>query len=111
MVRRSVADDSYGRAPFAWTIELREVHTLPRAESDRTIAYRERNAVADDDRLDVRWAIPLGVVVFRIARDHPFERREDIFLHVGVRVLVYEDRRGGVRDGHGHDPVRDLRAC
>src|ERR1700694_5553926 len=110
MVRRSVADDSYGRASFAWAIELGEVHTLPCAQFDRTIAYRERHAVADEDRLDVSGTVPFSVLVFRIARDHSLERSEEVFLHIGVRVLVHEDRRGRVRDRDSHDPVADLRA-
>src|SRR2546430_11155299 len=111
MVRRSVADDSYGRAPFAWAIELREVHALPCAQSDRTVADREGHAVADEDRFDVRGAVSFGVVVLRVARDRSLERRKEVFLHIGVRVLVDEDRRGRVCDRDGHDPVPDLRAC
>src|SRR5207253_1990790 len=41
MVRRSVADDSYGRGPFTRSIELDEVETLPRSELDLCVAYRE----------------------------------------------------------------------
>src|SRR5882762_443702 len=111
MVRRSVADDSYGRAPFAWTIELGEVHALPRAQSDRTVANREAHAVADKDRFDVSRAVTFSVFVVRVARDHPLECCEQVLLHIGVRVLVHEDRRGRVRDRDGHDPVPDLRAC
>src|SRR5947207_1917852 len=110
MVRRSVADDSYGRAAFAWAIELGEIHALPRAERDRTVAYRKRHGVADEDRFDMSRSVSLGVFVFRIPRDHPLERREKVFLHIGVRVLIHEDRRGRVRDGDRHDPVTDLRA-
>src|SRR5881409_484923 len=57
MVRRSVADDSYGRGPFARSIELGEPETLPRAELDLTVAYWKRHAVADDDRFNVRGTI------------------------------------------------------
>src|SRR6266852_1234963 len=110
MVRRSVADDSYGRAPFARTIELGEIHALPRAECDRTVAYGERHAVADEDRFDVSRAVSFGVFVSRIARDHPLERCEEVPLHIGVRVLVHEDRCGRVRDGDDDDALGDLRA-
>src|SRR5882762_101220 len=68
MVRRSVADDSYGRAPFAWTIELGEVHALPRAQSDRTVANREAHAVADKDRFDVSRAVTFARVTAAFTR-------------------------------------------
>src|SRR2546428_8742693 len=90
MVRRSVADDSYGRGPFARSIELGEVETLPRAELDLTVANRERHAVPDKDRFDVRGTISFGVRIFRIARDRSLEGSEEVFLHIGVGVLVYE---------------------
>src|SRR6476469_482389 len=109
MVRRSVADDSYGGAPFAWPIELGEVHALPCAQCDRTISYRESHAVTAERSFDVRRAISFGGVVFRAARDHPLERREEVALHIGVRVRVHEVRSGGMPDDHGDDPVRDLR--
>src|SRR5256886_10896767 len=99
MVRRSVADDSYGRAAFAWAIELGEIHALPRAECDRTVAYRECHGVPDEDRFDMSRSVSFGVFVFRITRDHPLERREKVFLDIGVRILVHQSRRGRVRDG------------
>src|SRR6267142_472812 len=110
MVRRSVADDSYGRAPFAWAIELREVHALPCAQCDRTVADREGHAVSDEDCFDVCGAVSFRVFVLRIARDRSLERCEEVPLHIGVRVLVHEDRRGRVRDRDRHEPVPDLRA-
>ena len=110
MVRRSVADDSYGRGPFARSIELGEVETLPRAEPDLTVAYRKRHAVADEDRFDVRGTISFGVRVLRIARDHSLECGEQVFLHIGIGVLVYEDRRGRVPDADGDKSVTYLRA-
>src|SRR5712691_996539 len=110
MVRRSVADDSYGRGPFARSIELGEVQTLPCPEFDRTVAYRERHAVTDEDRFDMSRSVPFGVRVRGIARNHSLERREDVFLHIGVRVLVYEDGRGRVRDTHTDQPVTYFRA-
>lgn len=54
MVRRSVADDSYGRAALTWSIELREVHALPCAEHELAFVYRKRYIVTNDDRFDVR---------------------------------------------------------
>src|SRR6266850_2449371 len=99
MVRRSVADDSYGRVPFAWAIELCEVHALPCAQCDRTVADREGHAVADEDRFDVCGAVSFRVFVLRIARDRSLERCEEVPLHIGIRVLVHEDRRGRVLDG------------
>src|SRR6267378_3183024 len=110
MVRRSVPDDSYGRGAFARSIELGEVETLPRAELDRAVAYRERHAIADEDGFDMRGAISFSVCVFRIARDHALERGEQVFLHIGVGILVYEDRGGCVRDAYGDEPVTHLRA-
>src|SRR5437879_4745724 len=68
MVRRSVADDSYGRGPFARSIELREVETLPRAQLDRAVANRERPAVADKDRSDVSAAVALPPLTTRTVR-------------------------------------------
>src|SRR5438093_5643206 len=109
MVRRSVSDDSYGRGPFPRPIERREVQSLPRAEFDLTVAHREGHAVADKDRFDMSGAVSFGVFVFRVAGNHPLERGEDVFLHVGVGVLVHEDRRRRVRDGHGHQPLTYFR--
>src|SRR5436190_2064481 len=54
MVRRSVADDSYGRAPLTWSVELGEVNALPRAEHELAFVYRERHIVTDEHRFDVR---------------------------------------------------------
>src|SRR5438105_11768463 len=111
MVRRSLADDSYGRGPFAWSIELCEVKTLPRAERYFSVTDCERHAVADEDCFDVRRAVPFGMRVFRIAGDHSLERREEVLLHIRVGVLVDEDRRGRMCDGHGYEPITYLRAC
>src|SRR5438105_8408119 len=110
VVRRSVADDSYGRGPFTRSIELDEVEALPRAELDLCVAYRERHAVADKYRFDVRRAVAFGMRVFRVARDHALECGQKVLLHIGVRVLVHEYRGGRVRDGHGDDAVAHLRA-
>src|SRR6267142_161193 len=109
MVRRSVADDSYGRASFAWAIELREVHALPCAQCDRTVADREGHAVSDEDCFDVCGAVSFRVFVLRIARDRSLERCEEVPLHIGVRVLVHEDRRGRVRDRDRFVPSRHAR--
>src|SRR6266550_3252569 len=110
MVRRSFADDSYGRAPFAWSIEFRKINALPCSQCDLAIAHRERYRVADQDRFHVCGSVSLGMRVLRIARDGAFERREHVLLHVGVRVLVDEYRGGGVRDADRHEPLPDPRA-
>src|SRR5437867_1280764 len=110
MVRRSVPDDSYGRGAFTRSVELREVQTLPCPERDLPIAYREGHAVADQDCLDVSGAVSFGMRVLRVAGHGPLECGEQIFLHVGVRVLVHEDGRGRMRDRDGDDPVSNLRA-
>src|SRR5712692_10771055 len=54
MVRRSVADHSYGRATIAWSVEFREVNALPRAEHELAVAYRERDVASHEHRFDVR---------------------------------------------------------
>src|SRR5436190_24157319 len=92
MVRRSVADDSYGRGPFARSIEFREIDSLPSAERDCAVAHRKSYRVANEHGLDMRGPVTFAVRVLRIARDRSFQCSEDVFLHVGVRVLVHEYR-------------------
>src|SRR3989442_12739304 len=110
MVRRSIADDSYGRASLPRAIELRKVNALPCPERDLAVAHRKRDRVTDKDRLHVRRTVSLGMRVLRITRHGAFQRHEHVFLHVGVGVLVHEHRGGGVRDADCHDPIADLRA-
>src|SRR6266576_2302504 len=98
MVRRSVADDSYGRAPLTWSVELGEVDALPRAEHELAFVYRERHIVTDEHRFDVRGGISFSVTVVSVLRNELRELIQQVTLHVRVRVLVHEDRRGGVRD-------------
>src|SRR5438093_9662451 len=110
MVRRLVADDSYGRVPFSRTIELREVDPLPRTEHELAVAHGERHGASDDDGFHVSWAVSLGVGVPRVARHRALERREHVRLHIRVSVLVHEHRGGRVRDRDRADPVTDLRS-
>src|SRR5438445_173914 len=110
MVRRSLADDSYGRASLPRAIELRKVNALPCPKRDLAVAHRKRDRVTDKDRLHVRRTVSFGMRVLRIARHGAFQRHEHVFLHVGVGVLVDEHRGGGVRDADCHDPIADLRA-
>src|SRR2546428_2587486 len=110
MVRRSFADDSYGRASFPRAIELREVNALPCPKRDLAVPHRKRHRATDEDRFHVRGTISLGVRVLRPARHGALQRREHVSLHVGVGVLVDEHRGGGVRDADCDDPVADLRA-
>src|SRR6267378_1772856 len=111
MVRRSVADDSYGRGSFAWTVKLREIDSLPRAERDCAVAHWKGQRAPDEHRLDVRRPVAFSVRVLRVARDRSVERIEEILPDIRVRILVHEDRGSRVRDADGHDPVADLRAC
>src|SRR2546425_262690 len=67
MVRRSLADDSYGRGPFARSIELGEIDSLPCAERDRAVAHRKSHGVANEHRLDVSRSVTFGVRVLRVA--------------------------------------------
>src|SRR2546428_1179005 len=110
MVRRLVADDSYGRVALARTVELREVDALPRAEDELAIAHGQRHRAPDEHRFHVRGAVALRMVVARVVRDRAFEGGEHVPLHVRVGVLVHEDARGRVRDRDRTDPVADLRA-
>src|SRR5256712_7863701 len=110
MVRRLVADDSYGRVALARTVELREVDALPRAEDELAIAHGQRHRAPDEHRFHVRGTIALRMVVARVVRDRAFEGAEHVLLHVRVGVLVHEDARGRVRDRDRTDPVADLRA-
>src|SRR2546425_1758349 len=110
MVRRSFADDSYGRASFARSVELRKVNALPCSERHLAVAHRKRHRVTDEDRFHVRGPVPLGVRVPRTARHGALQCGEHVLLDIGVRVLVHEDRRGRVRDADRDDPVADLRA-
>src|SRR5438876_8950602 len=110
MVRRSLADDSYGRASLPRAIELRKVNALPCPKRDLAVAHHKRDRVTDKDRLHVRRTVSFGMRVLRIARHGAFQRHEHVFLHVGVGVLVDEHRGGGVRDADCHDPIADLRA-
>src|SRR5439155_2279352 len=98
MVRRSVADDSYGRAPLTWSVELGEVNALPCAEHELAFVYRERHIVTDEHRFDVRRGISFGMTIISVLRNELRELMQQVTLHFRVCVLVHEDRRGGVRD-------------
>src|SRR5207245_5485717 len=110
MVRRLVADDSYGRVALARTVELREVDALPRAEDELAIAHGQRHRAPDEHRFHVRGAVALRMVGARVVPDRAVEGGEHVLLHVRVGVLVHEDARGSVRDRDRTDPVADLRA-
>src|SRR5213593_775755 len=109
MVPPSFADDSYGGAALARPIELRDVDTLPPAQRDVAVSDCEGHRVADENRLHVRGTVAFRVRVLGIPRDGTLERGEEVLPHVGVGVLVHEDRRGGVRDAHGDHAVAHLR--
>src|SRR5687768_17182346 len=109
MVRRSVADDSYGRASLARSIELREVHALPRAEHELALVYRKRHVVTNEDRFDVRGGISFRMTVVTVLRNDLSELNQQITLHIRVRVLVHEYRRGGVRNIYHTDTFAHLR--
>src|SRR6266849_4433748 len=109
MVRRSVADHSYGRATIAWSVEFREVNALPRAEHELAVAYRERDVASHEHRFDVRGRISLGVAELLVPWNDLVEEIEQIALHLGVGVLVDEHAGGRVGDGDGADAVSDLR--
>ena len=98
MVRRSVADDSYGRASLTWPIELGEVNALPRTEIEFAFMHRKRYVVTDERRLYVRCGITFRMTVIAVLRHELREVMEQIALHVGVGILVHEHRGGGVRD-------------
>src|SRR5437899_10633913 len=98
MVRRSVADDSYGRAPLTRSVELGEVDALPCAEHELAFVYRKRHIVTDEHRFDVRRGISFAMTVVSVLRNELRELRQHVTLHVRVGVLVHEDRRGRVRD-------------
>src|SRR3981081_782370 len=97
MVRRSVADDSYGRASLTWPIELGEVNALPRSQIQLAVLYRKRHIVTDEHRFDVCRGITFRMTVIAVLR-HEFRKlMQQIALHIGVGVLVHE--HGGRRVG------------
>src|SRR2546428_4585038 len=98
MVRRSVADDSAGRAALAWSIELGKIYALQRAEHEFAFTYRKRHIVTDEHRFDVGRCISFAMTVVSVLRNELRELRQQVTLHVRVGVLVHEDRRGRVRD-------------
>lgn len=98
MVRRSVPDDSYGRAPLTRSIELREVHTLPRSEHELTVVYRKRHIVTHEDRFDVRRRVAFRMSVLTVLWNKGRELTKQIALHIDVGVLVHEYGRGRVCD-------------
>src|SRR5687767_4097128 len=110
MVRRSVADDSYGRAPLARSIELREVHALPRAEHELALMYRKRHVVTNKDRFDVRSGISFRMTVVTVLGNDLRELKQQIALHIRVGVLVHKYRRRGVRNIYHAYTFADLRA-
>src|SRR5713226_163004 len=109
MVRRSVADHSYGRATITWSVEFREVNALPCADHELAVAYRKRHSASHEYRLDVRGRISLGVAEFLVPRNKLVEEIEQVALHVGVGVLVDEQTGGRVGHADGADAVPDLR--
>ena len=58
----------------------------------------------------MRRAVAFGMRVFRIARDYALEGGQEVLLHIRIGVLVDEDRRGRMCDGHGYEPITYLRA-
>src|SRR6266516_3125554 len=111
MVRRSVADDSYGRGALSWSIELSEVNALPCAEHELAFMYRKRHIVTDEHRFDVRRGISFGMTVVAVLRNELCELVQQITLHVRVGILVHEDRRGGVRDVYHAYTFAHFRSC
>src|ERR1700687_5815170 len=109
MVRRSVADDSYGRASLAWPIELGEVNALPRSEIQLAVSYRKRHIVTDEHRFDVCRGITFRMTVIAVLRHERSELMQQIALHIGVGVLVHEHRCGRVCDVYDADAVAHLR--
>src|SRR5688500_4045098 len=108
MVRRSVADDSYGRASLTRSIELREVHALPRAEHELAFVYRKRHIVTNEHGFDVRRRISFRMTVVTVLRNHARELEQQITLHIGVGVLVDKYRRGRVRNVYHAYTFADL---
>ena len=98
MVRRSVADDSYGRAPLAWSIELREEHALPLAKNELALVYLKRHVVTYEHGIDVRSGISFRMTVVAVLRNDLRELMQQIALHIVVRVLVHKYSRGRMRD-------------
>src|SRR6267378_4614589 len=98
MVRRSVADDSYGRASLTWPIELGEINALPRSEIQFAALYRQRHIVTDERGFDVRCGITFRMTVIAVLRHKRSEVMQQIALHIRVGVLVHEHRGGRVRD-------------
>ncbi len=111
MVRRSVADDSYGRASLTRSVELREVHALPSAELQLAFVYRKRHIATDEDAFDVRGGISLGVTVVAVLRNELRELMQQITLHIGIGILVDEHASGGVRDVYHAYTLANLRPC
>ena len=109
MVRRSVADDSYGRAPLARSVELREVHALPGAEHELTFVHRKRHVVTDEDRFDVRGGISFRMTVVTVLRNDLRELKQQITLHIRVGVLIHEYRCGCMRNVYHTYTFADLR--
>src|SRR5213592_3805342 len=97
MVRRSVADDSYGRGALTWSIELSEVNALPRAEHELACMYRKRHIVTDEYGFDVRRGISFGMTVVAVVGNELRKLVQQITLHVRVGILIDEYRRRGMR--------------
>jgi hypothetical protein len=80
-----------------WAVEFDEHHRLPRAEEELPSAEGWSRS-SEDRRLDVRGGIPVTPVVPPHARgDQPIEENEHVDAHVGIVVLVDDDRRRRVR--------------
>ena len=92
---------------------LEEVDALPRAEREAPGAHGNSEGGLGERCLDVRRHVvgPLGAVdEERIALGHEsLEEGEEVALHVGVGVLLDEERGGGVAAEDGGEPRGDAR--
>ena len=85
-------------AARARSVVLAEIDALPGAEFKTAVAERHGLAESGQDRLQMRVAIALAVLIIRLVmRDERGEFLQDIVLYVRVGVLVDRDPGGRVR--------------
>src|SRR5712692_3181593 len=110
MVRLSVAEDGYEGVTLAWSVVVRDIDALPRAERELAVAHREAHIVSGQHGFDVRVGVSLGMLELFLARHELSKLREQVVLHRGIRVLIYEHARGGVEHRDDADAVLHLRS-
>src|SRR4029077_10061647 len=94
---RWVRHDFYKDGALARAVEFAEEDSLPGAESEFAVFYKDDLARSGEDGSHVRVRVAFGVAIGALMGDQPIENSFDIASDVGIGVLVDDDSGGGMR--------------